>query len=851
LAAAVTLAAVAAAEARPAEPRTSRTPDTANPIAAAARMGPPATITLDGRLDDAAWQQVVPTSGFRQRDPREGADPSFPTEFRVACDERALYVAVMAFDPEPQRIVGLRTRRDSDSPSDWIRVLVDSWHDRLSAFEFAVNPAGVRQDRYWFNDSSNDDGWDAVWDVAVSRDERGWSAEFRIPLSQLRFAANEEGRFGFAVVRHIARLNETTSWPLLPRSAQGYVSSFGQLSGLSLGRSTNRLEIVPYAVADFTTQPPEPGNELAEPRDPGGQAGLDFKYALTPGVTLTGTVNPDFGQVEADPAVVNLSAFETFFAERRPFFVEGSGLFRFDLDCEDDQCTGLFYSRRIGRNPRGEPEAPDGGYTAQPSETTILGAAKLTGRAGAYSFGALTAVTADERATLLHADGSRTRALIEPATSYTVVRARREWADQSSVGGMVTSANRRVPGTLDDLLPSQAHAGGIDADWRLARGLRLSGYWAASTVRGEAAAIESIQEDARHLFQRPDADYVSLDPSRTSLGGHAGMLAFSKIAGERVRFNTNVSFKTPGFDVNELGFLRRADQRQVGNWLQIRHDRPWRFLRTARLNLNQWIGWNYGGDRLYSGANVNAHFTFTNNWRTGFGTTRQFRTFDDRHTRGGPGAYRDPRVNGWGYVATDERRLISAGMDVFGMRDDNGLEVWELAPSVTVRPSSALSASLNLLLAQNRDPAQWIEQVDDAAGPHYVFGGLDQKTTALAFRVNYAVSPTLTVQLYGRPFVSAGAYDGYRELIDGRASHYEDRYAPFEYGSDADFHYRSFRMTNVMRWEYRPGSTLFVVWQQGREQEDAVVGRARDLGDAFSPPARNVFLVKLAYWINP
>jgi hypothetical protein len=808
------------------------------PFAEAAPVEADDEVTLDGRLDEAVWQSTSPVGGFRQRDPIEGAAATFPTEFRVAYDEVSLYVAVVAFDPEPSRIVGHVTRRDSGSPSDWIRVLVDSWNDRRTAFEFAVNPAGVRQDRYWFNDHDNDSGWDAVWDVAVARGAHGWSAEFRIPLSQLRFAAATDAQFGFAVVRDVARLNETSSWPLLPRSAQGYVSSFGRLAGLTVGRAAKRFEIVPYAVGEYEALPPDDGNPLATRQDADAVFGVDFKYAVTPGIRLTGTVNPDFGQVEADPAVVNLSAFETYFGERRPFFLEGSGIFRFDLD--------LFYSRRIGRSPRGEPEVPDGGASTQPAVSTILGAAKVTGRLGSYSFGALSAVTSDERATVAAPDGTRTRPLVEPSTAYTVFRGRREWPNQSSVGVMLTATNRRVTGVLDDLLPTHAYAGGLDANWQLSPQYRLSAYVASSHVAGDAAAIETLQTDARHYFQRPDSAALSLDPTRTSLSGHASRVEVEKVAGERLRFSSSLSLKTPGFDVNELGFLRRADERRANTWVQWRRDRPWRIIRNARFTTNQWLAWNADGDRISAGGNVSANAEFTNNWSASLGVGREVRTLDDRLTRGGPGGYQEPRTNVWGHLDTDDRRTMSGGVYLSRSEDEAGNGAWEISPRLTLRPSAALSMSVNLLLAGNRDHEQWIDELEGVRRPHYVFGDLDQETTAVAVRLNYAVSPTLTLQLYGRPFVTAGDYLRYKELVDGRAPANEDRFAPFDYGEDADFRFRSFRMTNVMRWEYRPGSTLFLVWQQGREREDPWAAHGRDLGSPFSAPTHNVFLVLLA-----
>lgn len=831
----------------PAAPSSSRDvpPDAPGvPVAVAAS----APIVLDGRIDDAAWREAVVITGFRQREPREGADASLPTEVRVAYDERALYVAVHALDPEPSAIVGLMTRRDAASPSDWIRVLVDSYHDRRTAFEFAVNPAGVRQDRYWFNDTNFDEAWDAVWDVAVGRPDTGWIAEFRIPFSQLRFRGGET-RIGFAVVRHIARLNEIDTWPLLPRSASGYVSSFGEIAGVAAGRAANRLELVPYVVSQVETEPDAGDDPLRHSPDPGAAAGLDFKYALTPGLTLTGTINPDFGQVEADPAVVNLSAFETFFQERRPFFLEGSGIFRFDLDCEDDSCTGLFYSRRIGRPPRGDLDLPEGAHERRPGQTTILAASKITGRLGGFAFGALNAITAEERATVVEPGGRRRSVAVEPASAYTVVRARREYANQSSFGVMLTSANRAVPAGLDTV-PGQAYAGGFDADWRLSPRFRLDGYLAASRVQGSAAAIDALQTSTRHLFQRPDADHLTLDPRATMMDGHAGRVAFSKIGGERLRFSSNLKWKSPGFDVNETGFLRRADERMVTNWLQWRRERPGRILRSVRLNLNQWAAWNFGGDLLSNGGNINWHLTFTSNWRYGTGVTLNGRTFDDRLSRGGPGGYRDVRPALWAYVESDDRRLVSFEHFVFGMRDGTGLERWEMEPRATVRPTSALSVAAALLLARNIDPAQWVDSPSrDGVTPH-VFGHLDQKTTAVTLRVNYTANPRLSLQIYARPFVSSGRYSSYRELVNGRAGRFEERFLPYAYGSDASFRYRSFRTTNVLRWEYRPGSALFVVWQQAREA-DGPLAFDRDVASAFSAPARNVFLVKLAHWINP
>jgi hypothetical protein len=805
-------------------------------------------IKLDGAFTETIWETVPAVSDFRQRDPKDGGAPTFKTEVKVVYDASNLYIAVRAHDPEPDRLVGMRTRRDTDSPSDWLKVIIDSFHDRRTAFEFGVNPAGVKEDRAWSNDGNDDSGWDAVWDVAVSRDKDGWRAEFRIPFSQLRFHPSDDATFGFAVVRQIGRLNETDTWPLISKSANGFVSNFGDLTHLKLSRTPKRLELVPYVVGQLNTQPAEPGNPLVSTRDQKATVGADLKYALRPGMTLTATVNPDFGQVEADPAVVNLSGFETFFSERRPFFVEGAGMFTFDLDCNDGNCSGLFYPRRIGRAPRGSPALSDGMYARVPQQTKILGAAKLTGRAGRFSFGVMNATTADEDAVV--ANGTlRTRESVEPLSNFSVVRARREFANQSSVGFIATGTTRKL-NSFTDFLPGRAFTGGLDWDLRLKKRYAVTGYLVGSSVHGKAAAIQLLQESTVHSFQRPDADHVEEDATRTALAGGGGFVALQKIAGSKVRFSFNTGFKSPGLDLNDVGFMRRADTRTMSNWIQFRRDTPTKYLRSFRWNLNQWGSWNHGGDRLDLGGNVNAHWTFTNNWSTGTGFTSNASPFDDRATRGqGPGALGNATNTVWGYLNSDDRKpvVFSTFVNVGG--DRHGTSWKGVSPGVTLRPSSFLSINTGVDWSHNRQDAQWVE---NAADGRYVFARLDQTTVSLTLRVNYTITPNLSVQVYAAPFVSAGGYDGFKHLVDGRAARYEDRYAPTGYEGNPDFNYRSFRTTNVLRWEYKPGSALFVVWQQGRE-DVLDMGRFQfgpDFRGVFGAPSRNAFLVKWSYWIN-
>jgi hypothetical protein len=811
-------------------------------------------IVLDGRFNEEVWRQAPAISEFQQREPAEGQAPTYRTEARMAYDDAALYVAVRAYDTEPDKIVGILTRRDQGSPSDWIKIVIDSYFDRRSAYEFAVNPVGVKADRYYFNDGQSDDSWDAVWDVQVERDGDGWRAEFRIPFSQLRFNSLSGGPVGYAVIRQVGRLAETVTWPLLSRNASGFVSQFGEMRGLKMAGKPNKFELLPYTVADLRTQPREDGNPLSNPTDPGAAIGLDMKYALTPGLTVTATVNPDFGQVEADPAVVNLDAFETFFQERRPFFVEGSGTFRFNMDCNDGNCTGMFYSRRIGRAPQGAPSLIDGEYSKQPDAATIIGAGKLTGRVGGFSIGALTAVTAREDAEIAAGGVAGRRSLtVEPMTGYTVLRARKEFANQSSLGFMTTATNRQNDASTA-FLADNAFAGGLDYDWRITPMYNVTGYWATSHIAGSPEAITRLQENNVHGFQRPDADYVDVDFGSTALRGHAGSVSVGKISGETLRFSSYIGYKSPGFDTNDLGFMRRADERNQSNWIQWRNFRPGKYVRTRNFNINQYQGWNFGGDRMYSGGNLNSHWTFTNYYQIGGGYNFDAAPFRDRVTRGGPGVLGNPsKFNLWYYGNTDNRKALQFYYNGGHWIDTKNSSRHDIMPGFNWRATSSMSLNIGLRYFINHDDAQWVENEELADGStRYVFGRIDQKTMSFNTRFNYTVTPTLSLQVYAEPFVSAGNYSNYKELVDGRAEKYEDRYRPYAYSGNADFNIRSFRTTNVVRWEYKPGSALFVVWQQGksddREYGDFRFGR--DFSGVFSAPSNNTFLMKFSYWLN-
>ncbi len=823
-----------------------------HPVATAARTVAVRAVrapVIDGRDDDPVWQHAVRIDGFSEFDPVEGKDPRFRTEGRVAYDSRNFYVFVRMFDPEPDRILKLLARRDVRTASDQIKIVIDSYHDRRSGYEFAVNPAGVKRDFSISNDNHEDPAWDGVWDVATTVDSLGWTAEFRIPLSQLRYGAAEVHTFGFGIWRDIERYKERVSWPLFRRTDAGFVSQLGEVTGLRGLASPRRLELSPYAVTRNVTRPV--GDGFSHPQQL--TAGLDLKYGVSSNLTLDATVNPDFGQVEADPAVLNLSAVETFYQERRPFFVEGSGLLSFPINCyavRDCGSENLFYSRRIGRAPQ---LTDTYGDASSSQGTTILGAAKLTGRtSGGLSVGLLEAVTGREQGTQ-----GRT---IEPRSSYSVVRATQDLRQgETTIGVIGTIVDRSKDQWTGPLLRSSALVGGVDVRHRVGR-FEASGRLVGSRVGGSAEAVAATQTNAVHYFQRPDAG-LDYDPTRTSLTGTSEQLRFAKVSGARLHFETTYQRVSAGFEANDLGFLQRADWQSQATWAQLGWNQPGPFFRQLYWNFNQWNEWSAGGLTLDHGVGTNVHFSLPNNvWMhagisgSGLGTT-----YCDQCARGGPALRVDGGFSSWGGIEGDGRQVIVPSLWLnYGRRDGGRSRSIGISPSLSFRLANRWTSSVGFSYNWNRDDRQWYDDyTDSAAVTHYTFAHLEQRTGSATFRVNYTASPTLTVQLYAQPFVSKGRYTDIRELADPRAPAYADRFQPYGdpavRGDPAQFNYQQFRSNAVLRWEYRPGSTLFVVWQHGREDSESRSGDRSffgDVGQLFRTPADNTILLKLSYWID-
>ena len=852
------------------------------PQVTAARAG--RAPVLDGYLDETVWQAAAPVTGFRRDRPGDGLPAAERTEVRVAYTETALYVGARMFDRDPTRISRLRGRRDSFmQPNDQFLVQIDSYHDHRSAFIFGVTPAGGRNDLIAPNDGFRgmDAGWDPVWDAATRIDSLGWVAEVRIPFSQLRFPGGEDAAraWGINFRRDILHAGEAVDWAWRPSTEAGLASTFGHLLGLEGLPRPGRLEVLPYALARGSfDQRASPSNPFDDGSVYGGSMGLDLKYGLTSGLTLDATVNPDFGQVEADPAVVNLTAFETFFEERRPFFVEGAGVFGFG----GVESLRFFYSRRVGQRPalfaRGA-----GQYVDQPTASRILGAAKLSGRTKSnWLVGFLTAMTRQEKARLTAGAGSPVlEAPVDPRSNTTALRIRKDLnAGESYVGAIATAVARNLSHEAFGGLRDRAVVGGTDFRHRFAnRAYELQGWAGASYVRGSPEAMARAQRSSVRYYQRPDQEYAILDSTRTSLAGYGGELSIRKVSGEWL-YGLEGSVISPGFEMNDAGFQTIADVYALVANVARRWVEPGRWFRSSRVGVNVAEMRNFGRSafnrRISANASGQTHGFRSLRASVGYG----FGVSDHRATRGGPAMASPASWNGSASVTGDARNRVSGTLSVAYSRDAEGSYSASAAPGVFGRGEGWFSWSVRPRLARSRSAAFYVAQAADPAalatyGRRYVFAQLEQSSIDVTARVDMALTPTMTLQLYAQPFAATGDYEAFGALTapgtfdflrygSGPAtiSRSEGRYAVDADGPsgpaatvsfrDPDFRVRSFRSNVVLRWEYLPGSTLYLVWSQDRADAatDPSLGGPGDLARLFTDPMRNVLLVKASYWLN-
>lgn len=828
---------------------------------------PDGTVVVDGRLDDAIWATAVPITDFLRKEPAFGTAPREPLWLRFAYDDGALYVAARC-EVRDRTISAPLSRRDKTGQAEHLWISLDTYHDLRTAYSFGVTATGVRMDGFHGTDLETDFDatYDPVWEAKTTIDSAGWSAEFRIPFTQLRFNDVDELVFGLNVDRWVPALQEDVFWIPVPKDATGWSSRMGELRGISGIRPSRRIEILPYAATAVTTGE-DRGDPLRDGWDQTGRIGADFKMGLGPNLTLESTVRPDFGQVEADPAEVNLTAFETFFDERRPFFTEGADIFQ-----SDDE-SGYFYSRRIGAAPRGPAEGDDVRY---PTASEILGAAKLSGRLGSgLAIGSLFAVTGGEDAQVFDASTRGVRSVqVGPRTIYGVTRLRQEFGKETSTAGLLLAGVSRDLDAVDPLASLYARcAVSGEADWNYRFGGRrynVTGRFGFTHVSGEPAAIAVLQRSSARYFQRPDATHVRFDPTRTSLTGYSGWLGHSRLTG-RYPYLIGCGFESPDLEKNDIGRLSTSDSRYCQVDLEW-HDTHPGFFYEKRIELKTWNEWNYAGEAQEHVAGVESLLTWRNYWQTTFESSLILPSQDERLSRGGPTMGRARRIDVSVQQATNVYSPTRGHVRIDYGTDQNGYYGLQLSGGVTFRPEPRLELQLTPSYLRLTDPRLY---VDTLAGGRpgtydnrYIFATVDQTTFLAQIRLGLTLKPDLNLDVYAEPFASSGRYYKYGELLAPRSRLLR------EYGTDGtsvlvhadgsrtitdgdasfdlpaeDFRTLSFRSNVVLRWEYRPGSTLYAVWQRNLSSSRPIYARAGfdDLFDSFGTQGDNVFAVKMSY----
>lgn len=839
-------------------------------------------VRIDGILDSAEWSTSDVVSDFLQAAPQPGEAATQHSSARVLYDDEALYVALRMDDSAADSIIAPLARRDFNGYSDWAHVIIDSYQDRRTAFRFGLNPAGVKRDAYISGDNefSEDLGWDAVWDGAARRDAAGWSAEFRIPLSQLRFDASRgEAAWGIQFARDLARRAERSTWTLTTPALGGFVSRFGTLLGVTPPRRTRRAEIMPFTLGSVTRTPLQAGNPFTAHDRVARSVGVDLRVGVTNDLTLSASILPDFGQVEADPGLVNLSGIEVAFAERRPFFVEGGDLFQQDISTQGwiagrDQ---LFYSRRIGRAPQGSLPA-QAAFGERIDATRVLGALKLSGKTrDGWSIGALSALTEETRASFVDGDGTASQGVIEPMSHYGVLRLARDLSGgEGTVGLFATSTHRRLDGTPFTSLRSGALVGGVTLRRRFARARwQVEGAFVGSEVRGTPAAITATQRSIARLYQRPDAQHLSVDSTATSLSGLSANLSVAKTAGGAFRFGIGSSLKTPGFEANDLGLMARADMIHSGTWMGYESVQQTPRTRARSAWFNAWYQTSTAGENTLRGLRFFGRTQFQNFRALATEVGVDGSALSTHVLRGGPALLLPTRLSLFLRYTSDQRRRASLNVGHFYLRA-RGSEgyVHSLSPDVTLRPSPRTEVTLGAQLSRNRLPWQFVGNARSSDGTtRSVIGDLRQRQVSLTSRVNVAFTPNVSLQFYAQPFAAAGHVATFSEVVAPRAASWRQRVRRYDAGevtrladgkvtlgagtsavtvTDPSFGRAQFRGNAVLRWEYRPSSTLFVVWSQARDHDGDPL--QQDLGQhgqgLLGNAGTNVLTVKWTHWIG-
>jgi hypothetical protein len=818
---------------------------------------------INGVLDDEIWSLGQWQDNFIQQYPHSGRPTTEQTYFKILYDHNNLYVALICKDSEPARIIDKLGPRDSRA-GDMAGFALDSYFDKRTAFEFSISVAGQKMDLKHLGDWKFDFNWNAVWDAATTRTDTGWIAEIQLPFSQIRYANQPEQTWGLHLYRVISRKQEATSWDPIPREAPATVYLFGKLAGLENIRSSRQVEFLPYVLGSYS---------YLQDEDPSGSfdfnAGLDAKVGISSDFTLDLAVNPDFGQVEADPSVLNLTSFETFYVEKRPFFLEGNDVFDFELDKDIP-----YYSRRIGSAPSFENPYSDWKVSDIPTRTTILGAAKITGKnRKGLSVGVVNGLTAGAYGTATDESENEKEVVVSPLTNYLASRIKRDFNQgNSTVGGVFSMVNRFSNDSVSTLvLPSGAVSGGLD----------LLHYWdnknyylevkaIASQLKGSKEAILEKQLSHNHRFQRPDANYLEVDSLREQLAGHGAFVRIGKNGG-RFNFHAQGQYRSPGLNLNDLGYIRQSDF--VGERLEVSYEmnEPQKWVRNYILKFFQDARWSFGGEN--TGNLAGASFTVRNNalWSFSMGSSYNFSILDIRELRGGPALRLDPSYLLDLGVSSNPTKDLSADVEyqfsTFGMEGSNANN---LELSITWLPVKRLKISGLGELSRRRYHQQYVSALPGNSSTEYIVGHINHHTTSFTFRTELYLTPELSIQYYGSPYYSVGKYGDFKRVqqsqspdINTRLESLDPLYDPvgnsysFDWNGETfrfnnpDFSFMQFRSNLVFRWEYKLGSTLYVVWSHDRSGYESTYNPIGDIaGELFGIRGNNVIMLKLNFWFS-
>jgi hypothetical protein len=828
---------------------------------------------IDGKLDDECWQKGNWAGDWHQYIPTEGATPTYRTEMNIQYDDKNIYVAFRAFDGEPKKMVRLAGVRDQ-FVGDIVGVNFDSYRDYRTGFEFNMTSWGQKVDLVLFNPSEIDLNWNPVWKGKTGVEDSAWVAEFEIPLSQLRYSNKDEQVWGIHTWRWISRLSEENNFERQSKNGPGMLYNFGEFRGIKGLKKSRRVEIMPFAFGQLNTMKEEPGNPFtANGRNWGGNMGLDAKIGLSSNFTVDLTVNPDFGQVEADPSVMNLSAFETFYREKRPFFLEGLTIFDYKFD---DQ--SLFYSRRIGHAPSLSINPNENLFVKSPEKTTILSAIKLSGTTSkGLSVGLIQSLTANQSARLSDQDGNRSKVHVEPLTNYTVARVQKGFNEGNTVvGGIVTSVNRFINDPGLEFLSRNAYTGGLDLlhhwkDKEYFVETRLIG----SHINGSREAITALQRSSAHYYQRPGANYLAFDTNRVNLNGFGGKLKIGKGSKGFWKYSTGVTWLSPGLELNDLGYMQSADMINQANEISYLINKPVFIFHSYDIGLEQSNSWNFNGTYLGSGAHLSFDSEFENNWTFGINLIYNTRAINTNMLRGGPEMILPYSLSSFGEIGTNPTKkiILEFGYD-YEKRGNNSARSYQLSPGLSVRPFDILKIGVSANYAGNNDELQYVTTKSTTSGKRYILGAIDQKTLGLTFRIDLYLAPELSIQYYGSPFISKGNYSRLKYVTDSKANDYNERFAvypdyslsngiyslyDYEGGSrtdysinNPDFNFYQFRSNLVAKWEYRLGSFIYFVWSSDRtgNSSNGTAPMSDSFRQLWKSYSNNIFLIKLSYWFG-